>query len=102
MAAKILHVVNTLTPTLKKEQGDIMRLMGLWLPFGRLFRNFTQNEIFRYCDDLKVRFPFGYIDRFTISLLTVLCHDFSQYEKIIVWHNRMSMNNYFFFLYARL
>ena len=50
MAAKILHIVNTLTPTLKKGQGDIMRLMGLWLPFGRLFRNFTQDEIFRYCD----------------------------------------------------
>jgi|GEM_PF-4192525 len=98
MAAKILHVVNTLTPTLKKEQGDIMRLMGLWLPFGRLFRNFTQNEIFRYCNDLKVRFPFGYIDRFTISLLTVLCHDFSQYEKIIVWHNK-DVHEQLFFLF---
>lgn len=37
MASKILHIVNTLTPTLKKGQGDIMHLMGLWLPFGRLF-----------------------------------------------------------------
>lgn len=102
MAAKILHIVNTLTPTLKKGQGDIMRLMGLWLPFGRLFRNFTQDEIFRYCDDLKVRFPFGYIYRFAISLLTMLCHDFSQYEKIIVWHNKDVHEQLFFLLICKI
>ncbi len=102
MSAKILHIVNTLTPTLKKGQGDIMRLMGLWLPFGRLFRDFTQNEIFRYCDDLKVRFPFGYMDRFAISLLTMLCHDFSKYEKIIVWHNRDVHEQLFFLLICRI
>lgn len=102
MASKILHIVNTLTPTLKKEQGDIMRLMGLWLPFGRLFRDFTQDEIFRYCDDLKVRFPFGYIDRFAISLLTMLCHDFSKYEKIIVWHNKDLHEQLFFLLICKI
>lgn len=102
MSAKILHIVNTLTPTLNKEQGDIMRLMGLWLPFGRLFRNFTQDEIFRYCDDLKVRFPFGYIYRFAISLLTMLCHDFSQYEKIIVWHNKDVHEQLFFLLICKI
>lgn len=102
MASKILHIVNTLTPTLKKGQGDIMHLMGLWLPFGRLFRDFTQDEIFRYCDDLKVRFPFGYIDRFAISLLTMLCHDFSQYEKIIVWHNRDVHEQLFFLLICKI
>ncbi len=84
-------------------QGDeVVVLPSSLLPYGRLFRDFTEEEIFRYVDDVAQKFSRLNPYRFAIYLLSLLKYDFSKYDKIIVWHTDSISGQLFLCLLCKL
>lgn len=98
----MLHIVDS-ERMIKFCQGDeVVFLPSSLLPYGRLFRDFSEEEIFRYVDDVARKFGRLNPYRFATYLLSLLNYNFSKYDKIIVWHTDSISGQLFFFLLCKI
>ncbi|MCM1142631.1 MAG: DUF3658 domain-containing protein [Muribaculum sp.] len=99
---KVLHIVSSYIASRDIYHGEVMVLPSWLLPFGRLFRDFTQNEIECYCSDVERLNPLYNPYPFAVCLLTLLKHDFSRYDKIVVWWRNDIYDHLFFLLICKI
>lgn len=83
---KILNIVSSENMTLYCHGAEVMILPSFLLPYGRLFRDLSELEIFRYITDVSQKLPLINPYPFAISLLSLLRYDLFKYDKIVVWH----------------
>lgn len=99
---KVLHIVSSYIASRDIYHGEVMVLPSWQLPFGRLFRDFTQNEIECYCSDVERLNALSNPYPFAVCLLTLLKHDFSGYDKIVVWRRNDIYDHLFFLLICKI
>lgn len=99
---KVLHIVSSYIASHDIYHGEVMVLPSWLLPFGRLFRDFSMNEIECYCNDVERLNALSNPYPFAVCLLTLLKHDFSVYDKIVVWWRNDIYDQLFFLLTCKI
>lgn len=99
---KVLHIASSFIASRDIYYGDVMVLPSWQLPFGQLFRDFSMNEIECYCNDVERLNALFNPYPFAVCLMTLLKHDFSVYDKIVVWWRNDIYDRLFFLLICKL
>ena len=99
---KTMHIVSSESMTRYCHGEEVVVLPSLLLPYGLLFRDFSEREILRYADDVLLKLPLTNPYPFAVSLLSLLKYDFTKYDKIVVWHDETMNDRLFFYLVCRI